>query len=104
MLQQYTEQSSSGPAQPPAGTTVPTVGPVLPGWRIALRRGVTTVVERALGECLASTPAKGVLVLLAIFGLLAVITVTLSLGNALLVFLAGAIMRVTCEYRGRTGS
>lgn len=81
-----------------------TVGPAdrgLPGWRIALRRGTQTVVERVLGHCLAQTPARGVLVMLAILGLLAVITVTLSLGNALLVLLAGVIMRVGCEYRNR---
>jgi hypothetical protein len=71
----------------------------LPGWRITLRRVVMTVVERLLGHCLAATATRGVLVLLAIVGLLAVITVTLSIGNALLVLLAGVIMRVSCEYR-----
>jgi hypothetical protein len=102
VLQRYAEQSSSGTAQPSADSVVPAHSNTgLPDWRVALRRGVTTVVERALGECLAPTPTKGMLVLLAIFGLLAVITVTLSLGNALLVLLAGVIMRITCEYRGR---
>ncbi len=95
LRQQYAEQASSQtPTERPAGRA-------LPGWRIGLRRAVQTVVERALGTCLAATPTRGVLVLLAIAGLLAVITVTLSLGNALLVLLAGAIMRISCEYRGR---
>lgn len=95
LRQDYAKQT-----HPPPPTERP-VGRGLPGWRIAVRRGVHVVVERALGECLAPTPTRGVLMLLAVLGLLAVIAVTLSVGNALLVLLAGAIMRVSCEYRGR---
>lgn len=91
LRQDYAEQTALAP---PTGRT-------MPSWRITLRRLVLLVVERALGTCLAPTPTRGVLVLLAILGLLTVITVTLSIGNALLVLLAGAIMRISCEYRGR---
>ncbi|HEX4722864.1 MAG TPA: hypothetical protein VH333_10145 [Pseudonocardiaceae bacterium] len=94
LRQDYAEQTTPQPSER-------TTGRAQPGWRIALRRGVRGVVTRALGVCLAPTPARGVLVLLAIVGLLAVITVTLSVGNALLVLLAGVIMRVSCEYRRR---
>jgi hypothetical protein len=108
MLRQYADQSSpettrlSETAQPSGDpTTVHPAGPCLPGWRIAARRVVTTVVERALGECLAPTPTIGLLVMAAIAGLLAIIAVTLSPGNALLVLLAGVLMRISCERRGR---
>jgi hypothetical protein len=37
----------------------------------------------------------------AIAGLLAIIAVTLSPGNALLVLIAGVIMRISCEHRSR---
>ena len=96
LRQDYAEQTAPAPTPvtaPPAGG--------MPSWRITLRRFVLLVVERALGTCLAPTPTRGVLVLLAILGLLTVITVTLSIGNALLVLLAGVIMRVSCEYRSR---
>lgn len=107
MLRQYAEQSSPETAQlgttQPSGdsTTVHPAGPGLPGWRIATRRVITTVVERALGECLAPTPTIGLLVMAAIVGLLAIIAVTLTPGNALLVLLAGVIMRISCEHRSR---
>jgi hypothetical protein len=102
MLRQYAEQSSPETATPSGdSTTVPPTGSGLPGWRIATRRVITTVVERALGECLAPTPTIGVLVMAAIAGLLAIIAVTLTPGNALLVLLAGVIMRISCEHRGR---
>jgi hypothetical protein len=107
MLRQYADQSSPETDQlgttAPSGdsTTVHPAGSGLPGWRIATRRVVTTVVERALGECLARTPAIGLLAMVAIAGLLAVIAVTLSPGNALLVLLAGVIMRISCEHRSR---
>jgi hypothetical protein len=96
LRQDYAEQTAPAPTpvtERPAGG--------MPGWRIALRRYVLFVVDRALGTCLAPTPTRGVLVLLAILGLLAVITVTLSIGNALLVLLAGVIMRISCEYGSR---
>jgi len=107
MLRQYADQSSPETAQldttAPSGdsATVRPAGSGLPGWRIATRRVITTVVERALGECLAPTPAIGLLVMAAIAGLLAVIALTLSPGNALLVLLAGVIMRISCEHRSR---
>lgn len=120
MLRQYADQSSPETAQlseagqlsetaqlskaaQPSGdpTTVHPVGRGLPSWRIATRRVVTTVVERALGECLAPTPTIGLLVLAGIAGLLAIIAVTLSPGNALLVLLAGVLMRISCERTGR---
>lgn len=96
LRQDYAEQTT--PAATPVAAA-PTGG--MPSWRIALRRLVLFVVDRALGTCLAPTPMRGVLVLLAILGLLTVIAVTLSIGNALLVLLAGAIMRISCEYRSR---
>jgi hypothetical protein len=107
MLRQYADQSSPEAAQSdttaPSGdsTTVHPAGSGLPGWRIATRRVITTVVERALGESLAQTPAIGLLVMATLAGLLAVIAVTLSPGNALLVLIAGIIMRLSCEHRGR---
>jgi hypothetical protein len=105
MLRQYAEQSSSETARlettAPAGDSTHPAGSGLPGWRIATRRVITTVVERALGECLAPTPTIGLLVMAAIAGLLAIIAVTLTPGNALLVLLAGVIMRISCEHRGR---
>jgi hypothetical protein len=102
MLRQYAEQSSPETAWSSGdSTTVHPAGAGLPGWRIATRRVITTVVERALGECLAPTPTVGVLVMAAIAGLLAIIAVTLTPGNALLVLLAGVIMRISCEHRGR---
>jgi len=109
MLRQYTEQSSPETAPPatadqPSGdsTTVHPAGTSLPAWRIAMRRVVTTVMERALGECLAPTPTIGLLVMATIAGLLAVIAVTLTPGNALLVLLAAVIMRISCERRNRS--
>jgi hypothetical protein len=106
MLRQYADQSSPETAQlettqPSGDATANPVGSGLPGWRIATRRVVTNVVERALGECLAPTPTIGVLVMAAIAGLLAIIAVTLSPGNALLVLIAGVIMRISCEHRSR---
>lgn len=101
MLRQHYADETTQTA-PTAGTvdTHP-AGRALPGWRIAVRRVAWTVVERVLGDCLAPTPTRGVLVLLAVAGLLVVIALTLSVGNALMVLLAGAIMRISCEYRGR---
>ena len=96
LRQDYAEQTA--PAPTPV-TATPAGG--MPSWRITLRRFVMLIVDRALGTCLTPTPMRGLLVLLAILGLLTVITVTLSIGNALLVLLAGAIMRINCEYRGR---
>ncbi|HEY3608364.1 MAG TPA: hypothetical protein VGL06_12730 [Pseudonocardiaceae bacterium] len=107
MLRQYADRSSPETTQlattQPSGdsTTAHAAGSGLPGWRIATRRVVTTVVERALGECLAPTPTIGLLVMAAIAGLLAIIAVTLSPGNALLVLIAGVIMRISCEHRSR---
>jgi hypothetical protein len=107
MLRQYADQSSPettqlGTTQPSGeSTTAHPTGSGLPGWRIATRRVVTNVVERALGECLAPTPTIGLLVMAAIAGLLAIIAVTLSPGNALLVLIAGVIMRISCEHRSR---
>jgi len=102
MLRQYAEQSSPETVSPSGdSTTVRPTGSGLPGWRIATRRVITTVVERALGECLAPTPTIGLLVMAAIAGLLAIIAVTLTPGNALLVLLAGVIMRISCEHRSR---
>jgi hypothetical protein len=102
MLRQYAEQSSPETASSSGdSTTVHPAGSGLPGWRIATRRVITTVVERALGECLAPTPTIGLLVMAAIAGLLAIIAVTLTPGNALLVLLAGVIMRISCEHRSR---
>jgi hypothetical protein len=100
----YAEQTSPENGATTDTRPAPTAGrelPGLPGWRIALRRAVLFVVERALGQCLGATPTRGALVLVAVVGLLAVITVTLSVGNALLVLLAGVIMRISCEYRSR---
>jgi hypothetical protein len=87
LRQQYAEQPSNSRR--------------LPDWRITLRRGARVVVERALGECLAPTLTIGLLVLLAIVGLLGIIAMTLSVGNAALVLLAGVIMRISCERRDR---
>jgi hypothetical protein len=102
MLRQYAEQSPPETATPSGDTpTAHPTGSGLPGWRIATRRVITTVAERTLGECLAPTPTIGLLVMAAIAGLLAIIAVTLSPGNALLVLLAGIIMRLSCEHRSR---
>jgi hypothetical protein len=101
MLRQYADQSPETAEPSGDSTTVHPAGRGLPGWRIATRRAVNTVVERALGECLAPTPTIGLLVMAAIAGLLAVIAVTLSPGNAALVLLAGIIMRISCEYQAR---
>lgn len=72
-----------------------------PPWNVTVRRMLARVPERALGECLAPTPRSGLLVLVTVVALIGVIAVTLSVGNALLVLLAAAAMRVSCERRGR---
>lgn len=91
LRQQYAER----PARPAAHAT----GATLPRWNVTLRRFVARVVERTLGECLAPNPRVGLLVLLVIVGLLGIIALTLSIGNALLVLLAAVVMRVSCERR-----
>ncbi|HVV18634.1 MAG TPA: hypothetical protein VHF06_04315 [Pseudonocardiaceae bacterium] len=85
-------------AERPTETVTPP-GRTLPHWNIALRRFVAVVLERTLGECWAPNPRVGLLVLLVIVGLLAIIAVTLSVGNALLVLLAAVVMRISCERR-----
>lgn len=55
-------------------------------------------LERVVGECWPG-PKTAVLVLFVIAGLLAVIALTLSIGNALLVALVAVVMRVACEWR-----
>jgi hypothetical protein len=77
----------------------PPVGRSLSPWRVALRKWVTVVLERTLGECWAPNPRTGLLVLLAIAVLLTTIAVTLSVGNALLVLVVGVVMRVSCDRR-----
>lgn len=85
--------------RPTAHTDVPSRRRTLPQWNVTLRRLVTVVLDRTLGECWAPTPTRGVLVLLTIVSLLAIIAVTLSVGNAALVLLAAVAMRITCERR-----
>jgi hypothetical protein len=89
--------------QPSTRSATPTEGPysdVTPvGRRATTRRFAVKVVERALGECLAPTPGIGLLVLLVVAGLLAVIAVTLSVGNALLVLIVAVVIRISCERR-----
>jgi hypothetical protein len=89
--QRYAERPTLLVADPTSRT--------LPHWNITVRRFVGTVLERTLGECLAPNTRTGLLVLTVILGLLAVIAVTLSVGNALLVLLAAVVMRVSCERR-----
>jgi hypothetical protein len=97
LRQQHAEQAPTtevdDAVRPPAGRS-------LPPWRVALRRWVTVVLERTLGECWAPNPRTGLLVLLAIGVLLATIAVTLSVGNALLVLVVSVVMRVSCDRRG----
>lgn len=80
-------------------TDAPPAGRTLPAWQITTRRWLAVACERILGECWAPNPRTGLLVLLVIIGLLAVIAVTLSIGNALLVLVVAAVMRVACERR-----
>jgi hypothetical protein len=92
--QQYAEQPDQH-----TETVAPPAGRTLPRWRITARRWLAVACERILGECWAPDPRTGLLVLLAIIGLLGVIAVTLSVGNALLVLVVAAVMRVLCEHR-----
>jgi hypothetical protein len=94
LRQQYAEQSDQH-----TDTVRPGAGRTLPPWRIAVRRWLAVACERILGECWAPNPRTGLLVLLVIIGLLAVIAVTLSVGNALLVLVVAAVMRLACERR-----
>jgi hypothetical protein len=73
---------------------------------MTLRRLVIRVLDRTLGECWAANPRRGLLMLLAVVSLLAVIAITLSVGNAALVLLAAVAMRITCERRrpNKTGT
>ena len=82
-------------AEPPTDETVRP----LPEWRVAAHRHVLTVCERVLGECFVPNARTGLGLLAAVVGLLAVIAVTLSVGNALLVLLVAVVMRVVCERR-----
>lgn len=75
--------------------------PPYPHWRVAARRHTLTVCERVLGECFVPNVRTGLAVLAVVVGLLAVIAVTLSVGNALLVLLVAAVMRVVCERGSR---
>lgn len=86
-------------AERPAPLVPSTTGPARSHWNVTTRRIVARVLEQTLGECLAPTPRSGLLVLVTIIALLAVIAVTLSVGNALLVLLAGTVMRISCERR-----
>ncbi len=90
-LQQYVKPPSADDEQRSAST--------LPNWQVVARRTVGTLSERILGECWAATWQRGLLMLSLIAGLLVVIAVTLSVGNALLVGAAGAVMRILCEHR-----
>jgi hypothetical protein len=94
LRQQYAEQSDQH-----TDTVRPGAGRTLPPWRITVRRWLAVACERILGECWAPNPRTGLLVLLVIIGLLAVIAVTLSVGNALLVLVVAAVMRLACERR-----
>jgi hypothetical protein len=90
-VQQYVEPPSADDDQRAAST--------LPNWQVVARRTVGTVTERILGECWAPTWQRGLLVLSVIAGLLVVIALTLSVGNAVLVAAVGAVMRIVCEQR-----
>jgi hypothetical protein len=78
----------------------PAIGRALPQWQVTLRRSVHMVLERCLGECFAPNARIGLLVVLLIIGLLTIIAMTLSVGNALLVLLVAVVMRISCE-RGK---
>jgi hypothetical protein len=91
--QRYVEPSTQDERRPAAST--------LPDWQVTARRIVGTVTERILGECWAPTWQRGLLVLGLLAGLLAIIAVTLSVGNALLVAAVGGVMRILCERRNR---
>ncbi|HEX5404036.1 MAG TPA: hypothetical protein VFX16_17250 [Pseudonocardiaceae bacterium] len=95
LRQHYAERSSS--EQP--DTDQPSAGRVLPQWQITTRRWLAVTCERILGECWAPNPRTGLLVLLLIIVLLGIIAVTLSIGNALLVLVVAAVMRIACERR-----
>jgi hypothetical protein len=95
LRQQYAEQATTE-----QDADAPSVGRTLPQWRVVLRKSVGTVLERTLGECWAPNPRTGLLVLLLIIGLLGIIAVTLSVGNALLVLVVSVVMRVSCDRRG----
>jgi hypothetical protein len=69
----------------------------LPEWRVVARRLVLTVCERVLGECFVPNARTGLAVLAAVIGALTVIALTLSIGNALLVLVVAAVMRIVCE-------
>jgi hypothetical protein len=87
----------------PTATTADTdrlpAGTPLPPWRITARRVVLTACERAIGECFVPNAGAGLAILGSIVALLAVIAVTLSVGNALLVLLVAIVMRILCERR-----
>lgn len=95
--QQYAD--SAGELTGSAADTGAPEGRALPEWRVVTRRRVMTVCERVLGECFVPNARTGVAVLAAIIGALAVIAVTLSVGNALLVLLVATVMRIACERR-----
>jgi hypothetical protein len=97
MLEQQYAEPSPADGDPPADRAP--AGSTLPNWQVVARRTIGTVCDRILGECWAPTWQRGLLVLGVIVGLLVVIAVTLSVGNALLVGAVGAVMRILCEYR-----
>jgi hypothetical protein len=102
LRQQYvdqpsTEQVGDGGTPDAAG---PSTGRALPEWQVTLRRSTHMVLERCLGECFAPNARVGLLVVALIIGLLSVIAMTLSVGNALLVLLVSVVMRISCE-RGK---
>jgi hypothetical protein len=97
MLRQHSAEQPSSGSVGPITETVVDAHPV--NRRTTARRITIAVIERTLGECWSSTPKLGVLVLAMIVGLLGVIALTLSIGNALLVALVAVVMRVACERR-----
>lgn len=90
LRQQYAEQSED--------STV-AVRPTLPQWQVVARRWLSVVVERIVGECWSPNPKLALLVLAVVVGLLVVIAMTLSIGNALLVAAVSVMMRVVCDRR-----
>jgi hypothetical protein len=87
-------------AEPRADDAVTEAARPLPQWRTTIRTRTLMVCERILGECFVPNARTGLLVLAVVVGLLAVIAVTLSVGNALLVLLVATVMRLICERRG----
>ena len=86
-------------AESPTDESVTQEARPLPEWRVMARRRVLTVCERILGECFVPNARTGVGLLAAVAGLLTVIAVTLSVGNALLVLLVAVVMRIICDRR-----